>query len=104
MKILGGFGDVLSGKLLLYDALSCRFTSVKLRPRSKNANDIEKLIDYEQFCGAKATDNEKDLDLLGKISRSDFDILGETSSCRCLASYSTFIACFLASQDFLLLS
>ena len=69
MKILGGFGDVLSGKLLLYDALSCRFTSVKLRPRSKNANDIEKLIDYEQFCGAKATDKEKDLDLLKENHR-----------------------------------
>ena len=56
MKIIGEFGQVLSGKLLLYDGLSCRFTSVKLRPRSEKADLIEKLIDYEQFCGAKATD------------------------------------------------
>ena len=56
MKIIGEFGQVFSGKLLLYDGLSCRFTSVKLRPRSEKADQIEKLIDYEQFCGAKATD------------------------------------------------
>ena len=66
MKIIGEFGQVLSGKLLLYDGLSCRFTSVKLRPRSEKADLIEKLIDYEQFCGAKATDKG------GLISESIF--------------------------------
>ena len=69
MKIIGEFGQVLSGKLLLYDGLSCRFTSVKLRPRSEKADQIKKLIDYEQFCGAKATDKG------GLISESIFDSL-----------------------------
>ena len=68
MKIIGEFGQVLSGKLLLYDGLSCRFTSVKLRPRSEKAALIEKLIDYEQFCGAKATDKG------GLISAESFSI------------------------------
>ena len=69
MKIIGGFGDVLSGKMLLYDALSCRFTTVKLRPRSKHADDINNLIDYEQFCGAKATDKDEELVLIKETDR-----------------------------------
>jgi len=70
MKIIGEFGQVLSGKLLLYDGLSCRFTSVKLRPRTEKADLIEKLIDYEQFCGAKATDKDtSDLTILEKNQR-----------------------------------
>lgn len=69
MKIVGGFGDVLSGKMLLFDSLSFRFTTVKLRPRSANADKIEKLIDYEQFCGAKASDKDKSLKLLSLEDR-----------------------------------
>lgn len=64
MKILGGFGEVLSGKLLLFDSFTFRFTLVKLRPRSAKADEIKELIDYEQFCGAKATDKESGLKLL----------------------------------------
>merc|ERR1712156_10525 len=69
MKIIGEFGHVLSGKLLLYDGLSTRFTTVKLRPRSEKADKIEKLIDYEQFCGSKASDKDKDLTILEETER-----------------------------------
>ena len=69
LKILGEFGTVLSGKMLLYDGFCSRFTVVKLRGRSENADKIEKLIDYEQFCGAKATDKEKEVNLLQKEDR-----------------------------------
>lgn len=69
MKIIGEFGQVLSGKLLLYDGLSTRFTTVKLRPRSEKADKIEKLIDYEQFCGSKASDKDKDLTILEETER-----------------------------------
>ena len=69
LKIIGEFGDVLSGKMLLYDALSTRFTTVKLRPRKVESEKIDQLIDYEQFCGAKATDKDLPLELLDAKSR-----------------------------------
>ena len=69
MKIIGGFGEVFSGKLLLYDALTSRFTTVKLRPRSKHADDIEELIDYEMFCGSNATDKDNELFILKECDR-----------------------------------
>ena len=69
LKIIGEFGDVLSGRMLLYDALSTRFTTVKLRPRKVVSEKIDRLIDYEQFCGAKATDKDLPLDILDAKSR-----------------------------------
>ena len=50
MKIIGEFGQVLSGKLLLYDGLSTRFTTVKLRPRSEKADKIEKQCINQKDC------------------------------------------------------
>ena len=47
LKILSDCGDVLSGKLLLFDGISSNFRTIRLRNRSENAN-VEKLIDYEQ--------------------------------------------------------
>ena len=80
MKIVGDFGDVLSGKMLLYDGFTSRFTTVKLRPRSEKADKVTKLIDYEQFCGAKATDKEDSLEVLDKSDRiSVQDYKNETS-------------------------
>ena len=40
----------LSGRLLLYDAMGMKFRELKLRPNPVRPV-IEKLIDYEQFCG-----------------------------------------------------
>jgi adenylyltransferase/sulfurtransferase len=50
VKIILGKGETLSGRLLLYDALNMRFRELKLRPNPERPV-IEKLIDYEQFCG-----------------------------------------------------
>jgi len=50
IKILLGQGTSLSGRLLLYDALSMRFRELKLRVDT-HAPAITELIDYEQFCG-----------------------------------------------------
>ena len=50
LKILLGRGTSLSGRLLLYDALSMRFRELKLRV-DDSAPPITSLIDYEQFCG-----------------------------------------------------
>ena len=47
IKILSESGEVLSGKLLLFDAISSNFRTIRLRNRSENAT-VDKLIDYEQ--------------------------------------------------------
>jgi adenylyltransferase/sulfurtransferase len=49
-------------KLLLFDALDSKFTTIKLRGKQKHCAvcgdepTINKLQDYEQFCGAAASD------------------------------------------------
>jgi adenylyltransferase/sulfurtransferase len=60
VKIILGKGTTLSGRLLLFDALTMKFRELKLRPNPERPV-IEKLIDYEQFCGipqAKAAEME----------------------------------------------
>lgn len=56
----------LSGRLLLYNALDMKFRELKLRPNPERPV-IEKLIDYEQFCGipqakAEAAKQQSDLE------------------------------------------
>jgi len=50
IKIILGQGTTLSGRLLLYNALEMKFRELKLRPNPERPV-IEKLIDYEEFCG-----------------------------------------------------
>lgn len=56
VKFIVGTGELLIGKLLLYDALKMTFRTLKLR-RDKNCPvcgdrpTVTKLIDYEAFCG-----------------------------------------------------
>ena len=62
--------DTMSQRMLLFDALAATFRTIKLRPKQANCvvcgenPSIKQLIDYEQFCGAKATDKSKQLKLL----------------------------------------
>jgi adenylyltransferase/sulfurtransferase len=61
VKIILGKGTTLSGRLVLYNALEMKFRELKLRPNPVRPV-IEKLIDYEQFCGipqAKAAEAEE---------------------------------------------
>lgn len=61
VKIVLGKGTTLSGRLVLYDALNMKFRELKLRPNPVRPV-VEKLIDYEQFCGipqAKAAEAEQ---------------------------------------------
>jgi len=56
VKIILGVGETLSGRLLLIDALSMEFRTVKLRkdpncPLCGETPTITELIDYEAFCG-----------------------------------------------------
>lgn len=50
IKIILGAKNTLSGRLLLYNALDMKFRELKLRPNPVRPV-IDKLIDYEQFCG-----------------------------------------------------
>ncbi|PZU99496.1 MAG: molybdenum cofactor biosynthesis protein MoeB [Leptolyngbya sp.] len=50
IKVILGTGNTLSGRLLLYNALEMTFRELKLRPNPVRPV-IDKLIDYEEFCG-----------------------------------------------------
>ena len=66
LKIILGVGETLSGRFLVYDALSMTFRELKL---GKNRNcpicgespRIKELIDYEEFCNMRQ-EEEKALD------------------------------------------
>jgi adenylyltransferase/sulfurtransferase len=50
VKLILGQGRTLSGRLLVYNALDMSFRELKLQP-NPDRPVIEKLIDYEEFCG-----------------------------------------------------
>ncbi len=60
LKYLLDIGDLLVGKLLIFNALQSSFRTVKV-PKDKKCPicgehpTITKLIDYEQFCGVRRT-------------------------------------------------
>jgi sulfur-carrier protein adenylyltransferase/sulfurtransferase len=65
VKIITQQGNTLSGRLLLYNALDMKFRELKLRPNPIRPV-IEKLIDYEQFCGipqAKAEEAKQQMEI-----------------------------------------
>ncbi len=65
VKIILRQGNTLSGRLMLYNALEMSFRELKLRPNPVRPV-IEKLIDYEQFCGipqAKAQEAQEQMDI-----------------------------------------
>jgi molybdopterin/thiamine biosynthesis adenylyltransferase/rhodanese-related sulfurtransferase/molybdopterin converting factor small subunit len=56
IKCIVGQGDLLTGRLLLFDALHLSFRELKLKkdpacPVCGERRTIHELIDYEQFCG-----------------------------------------------------
>ncbi|MGH9592375.1 MAG: molybdopterin-synthase adenylyltransferase MoeB, partial [Bryobacteraceae bacterium] len=58
IKLILGSGDSLVGRLLLFDALAMRFRELKLKknpdcPICGTHRTIQKLIDYEEFCGIR---------------------------------------------------
>jgi molybdopterin/thiamine biosynthesis adenylyltransferase/rhodanese-related sulfurtransferase len=60
IKIITGIGNVLSGKLLSFDALIMQFDTFKVELDPVN-KEIKKLIDYEFFCGAAGEISAKEL-------------------------------------------
>lgn len=65
IKIILGTKTTLSGRLLLFNALEMKFRELKLRPNPVRPV-IEKLIDYEWFCGvtqAKAEEEKRKMEM-----------------------------------------
>ncbi len=58
IKLIIGKGEVLKGRLLVFDALKMRFRELKLRknpdcPACGTHRTVTKLIDYYEFCGVR---------------------------------------------------
>ena len=75
IKLILNIPGILSGRLLLFDGSETTFRNVRLRPKNpdclfcgQNAEKRE-LIDYEQFCGAKAVDKNPNLKVLKNYER-----------------------------------
>jgi adenylyltransferase and sulfurtransferase len=75
IKIVTQQPGVLAGRLLLFDGEQTSFRNVKLRAKRPDCDvcstkpKIQQLIDYEQFCGAKATDKDPKLAVLDRSQR-----------------------------------
>lgn len=75
IKIILNMEDTLSGRLLLFDAAKTTFRNIRLRGKQANCAmcsdnpTITKLIDYEQFCGMKASDKDAKLNILSPNQR-----------------------------------
>jgi adenylyltransferase/sulfurtransferase len=79
VKIITGKGRTLSGRLLLYNSLDMTFRELKLRPNPVRPV-IEKLIDYEQFCGipeARAAEAQE-VAVVPEMSVQDLKVLLDT--------------------------
>jgi len=86
IKLLVGIGESLVGRLLVYDALRLRFQELALRkdpdcPVCGTRPTIRELIDYEAFCGIKATALQPDASL-SSSGGVDFNITPEELNAR----------------------
>jgi molybdopterin/thiamine biosynthesis adenylyltransferase/rhodanese-related sulfurtransferase len=73
IKIIVGVGEVLSGKLLMFNALTMQFDTFGISVNAANKK-VDKLIDYEFFCGN--TLEISAVELKEKIkSKQDFQLL-----------------------------
>jgi len=82
VKLIAGIGEPLVGRLLLVDALSMQFRTVKLRrdPRCPacGTRELKGLVDYEQFCGIRGQPDETEgvpaiaaRELAARLARKD---------------------------------
>lgn len=78
----------LAGTLLMFDAERTAFRRIRLRGRNPQcavcsgpAATIRQLIDYEQFCAARASDKVHDIAVLGPEQRISADDLRRVVQC-----------------------
>ncbi|HSD21476.1 MAG TPA: molybdopterin-synthase adenylyltransferase MoeB [Anaeromyxobacter sp.] len=74
VKLIAGIGEPLVGRLLLVDALSMQFRTVKLRKNPScpacGTREIRELIDYQQFCGIR---DEEETDTVPAMTVAELD-------------------------------
>ncbi|HWE90853.1 MAG TPA: adenylyltransferase/sulfurtransferase MoeZ [Pseudonocardiaceae bacterium] len=58
VKLITGIGDTLLGRLMVYDALEMSYRTIRIR-KDPNGEPIEKLIDYDAFCGVVSDDAQQ---------------------------------------------
>lgn len=81
IKIILQIEKTLSGRLLLFDATQTTFRNIRLRGKQEmcavcsNQPTITGLIDYEQFCGMRASDKDTKLTILPAEQRITVDEL-----------------------------
>lgn len=73
IKVITGVGEPLSGRFFVFDALNFETRTLKIK-KQENTPLIERLIDYEQFCGVKAVERK-----IKEISVEEFIGWQETS-------------------------
>lgn len=75
IKIVLQLPETLSGRLLLFDGARATFRTVRLRGKRidcqvcSDTPTITELIDYEQFCGQRASDKDLSLEILSPDQR-----------------------------------
>ena len=83
IKLILGIGEPLIGRLLLVDALTAQFRTVKIRRDPTcpacGTHEIQELIDYDAFCGGAEPVTVKEItprELAQKLARGDdFDLI-----------------------------
>ncbi len=80
VKLIIGHGELLIGRLLLYDALNMRFRELKLRrsPECPVCGDnptITQLIDYHQFCGVPSPSAAEQETVAANPAKGEIDVL-----------------------------
>nr|XP_057946037.1 adenylyltransferase and sulfurtransferase MOCS3 isoform X2 [Doryrhamphus excisus] len=75
LKIASGQGSSCGQQLVMFDAQSARFRSIRLRPKKSSCAvcgeqpSVTQLVDYEALCGSAATDKCRRLALLSRDQR-----------------------------------
>ncbi|KAM3595420.1 uncharacterized protein V6R79_023269 [Siganus canaliculatus] len=75
LKLASGHVSSCDQQLVMFDAENARFRSIKLRPKQAQCAvcgdepSVTRLVDYEAFCGAAATDKCRKLSLLSRDQR-----------------------------------
>lgn len=101
IKIILQSPGILSGRLLMFDGVDMIFRNLKLRMKNPdcavcgNNPSIKSLIDYEEFCGAKANDKNPNLKILDTKERIS---VNEYSDC-CKLPYKPYILVDVRSNE-----
>ena len=75
IKLLTGAGETLAGRLLLFDALTMTFRTMRVPRRCEQHPPITKLIDYEEFCNPMNQTDITPAEVAGKLASGEDVVL-----------------------------